>query len=111
MPKETMQTVRATHPDMPKVSHEVEEQAELEIKYRGYFEKQAKLAAKIASEGSLQLSPALDYNEIKGLRNEARARLLEVQPETIGQAGRIQGVTPADLSIVMIANHKAISVK
>lgn len=107
MPKETIQTLRAEHPDMPAASHEVEEQAELEIKYRGYFEKQAKLAAKIASEGSLPLSASLDYSQIKGLRNEARARLLEVQPETIGQAGRIQGVTPADLSIVMIANHKA----
>lgn len=106
MPKETIQTLRASHPDMPIASHEVEEQAELEIKYRGYFEKQAKLAAKIASEGSLPLSKSLDYSQIKGLRNEARARLLEVQPATIGQAGRIQGVTPADLSIVMIANHK-----
>ncbi len=109
MPKETIQTLRASHPDMPTTSHEVEEQAELEIKYRGYFEKQAKLAAKIASEGSLPLSKSLDYSQIKGLRNEARARLLEVQPETIGQAGRIQGVTPADLSILMIANHKASS--
>lgn len=109
MPKETIQTLRASHPDMPAASREVEEQAELEIKYRGYFEKQAKLAAKIKAEGSLKLSPALNYNEIKGLRNEARARLLEVQPETIGQAGRIQGVTPADLSILMIANHKASS--
>jgi tRNA uridine 5-carboxymethylaminomethyl modification enzyme len=111
MPKETLQTLHAAHPDMPTASHEVEEQAGLEIKYRGYFEKQAKLAAKIASEGSLALSSSLDYAEIKGLRNEARARLLEVQPATIGQAGRIQGVTPADLSIVMIANHKATSVK
>lgn len=109
MPKETIQSLRASHPNMPTASHEVEEQAELEIKYRGYFEKQAKLAAKIASEGSLPLSKSLDYNQIKGLRNEARARLLEVQPETIGQAGRIQGVTPADLSILMIANHKASS--
>lgn len=111
MPKETIQTLRTKHPDMPAASHEVEEQAELEIKYRGYFEKQAKLAAKIASEGALPLSESLDYNQIKGLRNEARARLLEVQPATIGQAGRIQGVTPADLSIVMIANHKAIGTK
>jgi len=109
-PKESIQSARKIY-DIPAISHEVEEQAELEIKYRGYFEKQAKLAAKIASEGSLPLSSSLNYNEIKGLRNEARARLLEVQPETIGQAGRIQGVTPADLSIVMIANHKATSVK
>jgi len=109
MPKETIQTLRANHPEMPAASHEVEEQAELEIKYRGYFEKQAKLAAKIKSEGSLPLSSSLDYNQVKGLRNEARARLLEVQPATIGQAARIQGVTPADLSIVMIANHKASS--
>lgn len=110
MPKETIQTVRANHSEIPVASHEVEEQAELEIKYRGYFEKQAKLAAKIATEGSLKLSPTLDYTQIKGLRNEARARLIEVQPETVGQAGRIQGVTPADLSIVMIANHKSTSI-
>lgn len=110
-PHNTMEQAHADFPDMPRASHEVEEQAELEIKYRGYFEKQAKLAAKIASEGSVKLSDSLDYNQVKGLRNEARARLLEVQPATIGQAGRIQGVTPADLSIVMIANHKAISSK
>lgn len=108
MPHTTIAQAREQF-NLPEASHEVEEQAELEIKYRGYFEKQAKLAAKIAAEGSLPLSSALDYNEIKGLRNEARARLLEVQPATIGQAGRIQGVTPADLSIVMIANHKAAS--
>jgi len=110
-PHNTMAQARVEFPDLPAASHEVEEQAELEVKYRGYFKKQAKLAAKIASEGSLRLANSLDYSAIKGLRNEARARLLEVKPDTIGQAGRIQGVTPADLSIVMIANHKAVSVK
>jgi tRNA uridine 5-carboxymethylaminomethyl modification enzyme len=106
MPHTTIAQARQQF-DIPAASHEVEEQAELEIKYRGYFEKQAKLAAKIKAEGSVKLADSLDYSQIKGLRNEARARLLEVQPATIGQAGRIQGVTPADLSIVMIANHKA----
>jgi len=48
----------------------------------------------------------MDYSTIKGLRNEARLRLQEVQPANIAQAGQIQGVTPADLTIILIAVYK-----
>ena len=85
------------------------EQAELTAKYSGYFTKQASLAAKLRGAEETAIATTLDYGLVTGLRNEARLRLSEVQPVTIGQAGRIQGVTPADLSIIMVANKKALA--
>ncbi len=94
--------------DLPSYDAEIDEQIEITAKYSGYFTKQSALATRLASENNCPLRP-LDYDQIKGLRNEARIRLKEVAPQTIGQASRIQGVTPADLSIVMIYNRKALS--
>jgi tRNA uridine 5-carboxymethylaminomethyl modification enzyme len=94
---------------LPDYGHDVDEQLELEAKYRGYFTKQAKLAEKLQELETQTLSPELDYALIKGLRNEARIRLSEVAPSTLGQASRIQGVTPADLSIVMVANRRELA--
>jgi tRNA uridine 5-carboxymethylaminomethyl modification enzyme len=107
-PASTMAETRQTFDLLPLPS-EVDNLLELEVKYSGYFEKQAKLAAKMEQEGSHLIAPGLDYDSVKGLRNEARARLKEVTPQTIGQAARIQGVTPADLSIVMVFNRRELA--
>jgi tRNA uridine 5-carboxymethylaminomethyl modification enzyme len=92
---------------LPETTTEIDEQLELEAKYSGYFQKQSRLADKLRQQESVAISATLDYSTIASLRNEARVRLLEVAPETIGQAGRIQGVTPSDLSVVMIHNKRA----
>lgn len=80
---------------------------ELEAKYHGYFAKQRRAAERMAARLGQPLAGELDYDAIAGLRNEARVRLKEVQPETLAQAARIQGVTPADLSLLAVANFAA----
>ncbi len=98
------------HYQLPSYGMEVDEQIELDAKYRGYFERQSGLAEKLQRQADQPLAK-LDFDAIKGLRNEARIRLKEVTPQTVGQAARIQGVTPADLSIVMIHNRKALAAR
>lgn len=96
--------------NLPSYGAEVNEQIELDAKYRGYFERQSSLAHKLRRQEEQPLAK-LDFDAIKGLRNEARVRLKEVTPQTVGQAARIQGVTPADLSIVMVHNRKALAAR
>lgn len=91
------------------IAGDIATQVESEIKYHGYFEKQRRLADKL-KERQLQVLPDnLNYKTLPGLRNEARVRLSEVQPTSIAQAGQIQGVTPADLTIIMIAAQKQVN--
>lgn len=85
---------------------EVAEQVVSEVKYSGYFEKQIREARKLKDRQMQELPSDMDYSQIPGLRNEARLRLQEVQPSNIAQASLIQGVTPADLTIILIAVHK-----
>ena len=93
---------------LPSYGTDVDEQLELNAKYSGYFERQVSLAEKLRHQEDQPLA-VLDFDAIKGLRNEARLRLKEVAPQTIGQASRIQGVTPADLSIVLVYNRRALA--
>jgi tRNA uridine 5-carboxymethylaminomethyl modification enzyme len=92
-----------------KIAEDISGQVEAEIKYRGYFEKQRRLAERLKERQRQVLPNDLDYKNIPGLRNEARERLSEVQPTNIAQAGQIQGVTPADLTIIMIAAQKQVN--
>jgi tRNA uridine 5-carboxymethylaminomethyl modification enzyme len=85
---------------------EVAEQVISEVKYSGYFEKQKREARKLKDRQMQKLPSDMDYSLVPGLRNEARLRLQEVQPANIAQASQIQGVTPADLTIILIAVHK-----
>lgn len=88
------------------VSGGIAEQVVSEVKYSGYFEKQKRQAEKLRDRQAQELPAELDYSVLPGLRNEARARLLEVAPVNLAQASQIQGVTPADLTIILIAAHK-----
>ncbi len=87
---------------LKKLPIDVLEQIEIEIKYDGYLKKQKVQAQKAKKLETKKLPPDLNYKEIPGLRNSARERLLEVNPLSIGQASRISGVTPADISILLI---------
>jgi tRNA uridine 5-carboxymethylaminomethyl modification enzyme len=78
------------------------EQAEVAIKYASYIEKENQMATKMEELEHYVIRERLDYRTIPALSNEAREKLLRVQPETIGQASRISGVSPADISILMV---------
>jgi tRNA uridine 5-carboxymethylaminomethyl modification enzyme len=81
---------------------EVIEQVEIQIKYEGYIEKQIQQVERMKSLQSKKLSPDLDYQSIQGLSIEAREKLSKVRPLNIAQASRISGVSPADISILLI---------
>ncbi len=78
------------------------EQAEIQIKYETYIDKEKKLADKIQSLDQYKINSEFDYNQITALSTEAREKLKKIKPSTIGQATRISGVSPADISILMV---------
>jgi tRNA uridine 5-carboxymethylaminomethyl modification enzyme len=81
---------------------EVIEQAEVQIKYEHYIEKEQKLAEKMSGLENHAIADTFDYDSIKGMSSESREKLKTIKPETIGQASRISGVSPADISILMV---------
>ena len=87
---------------LSKYSSITTEQAEIQIKYETYINKEQKLAEKIQSLDKYRINPEFDYNLIVALSTEAREKLKTVKPSTLGQASRISGVSPADISILMV---------
>ena len=87
---------------MGKYSTEEIEQAEIDIKYASYIEREQKLAEKIEGLEEYRILRDFDYDRVKALSSEAREKLKKIQPETIGQASRISGVSPADISVLTI---------
>lgn len=81
---------------------EVVEQAGIEIKYDAYIKKERELAEKMHQLEDHKIDPLFDYHRIPALSAEAREKLLKVKPHTLGQASRISGVNPADISILMV---------
>ena len=86
----------------PELPHAVWEQAEITIKYEGYIRRALKQVEDFRRMESRKLPSELDYLSIPGLRMEARQKLQDIRPENFGQAGRISGVSPADLAALMI---------
>ena len=86
----------------PSLSPAVTEEVEIQLKYAGYLSRQEKQVAEFKKEESRLLPGNLDYNAIAGLRLEARQKLSEIRPMSIGQAGRISGVSPADIAVLLI---------
>ena len=89
-------------PDRKELPADVIEQVEIEIKYEGYIQKQLKQVEQMKKLEVKQLPKDFDYNEIEGLRLEAREKLNKIKPLNIGQASRISGVSPADISVLLI---------
>jgi tRNA uridine 5-carboxymethylaminomethyl modification enzyme len=79
----------------------VREQLEIDAAYAGYLDRQAADAAAFRRDEDLQLAPDLDYGVLGGLSNEVREKLLAVRPLTLGQAARIEGVTPGALTALL----------
>lgn len=86
----------------PELSREIREQVEVEIKYEGYIKKQLSQVAEMRKLEVRKLSPDISYNDITGLSLEAREKLDKIKPINIGQASRISGVSPADISVLLI---------
>lgn len=78
------------------------EQVEISLKYEGYIKRQLRQVEEFKRLESRPLPPELDYDAVTGLRIEAREKLKKIRPENFGQAGRISGVSPADISVLMI---------
>ncbi len=78
------------------------EQAEIAVKYESYIEKEYSMAAKMGELENYIIKDKINYRNIPALSAEAREKLLKVEPETIGQASRISGVSPADISVLMV---------
>jgi len=81
---------------------EVLEQAEINVKYEGYIQREFELAEKINRLEHVYIPERLNFEEISSLSSEARQKLSQIRPRTLGQASRISGITPADISILMV---------
>lgn len=93
-------------PDRPDLPADVFEQVEISIKYEGYIKRQFAQAQEMRRLESKKLDETLDYQTITGLRMEAQEKLNRVKPQNLGQASRISGVSPADISVLMIYLRK-----
>ncbi|MBR2723979.1 MAG: tRNA uridine-5-carboxymethylaminomethyl(34) synthesis enzyme MnmG [Ruminococcus sp.] len=94
-----LETVDTNRPDLSK---SVFEQAEIEIKYAGYIKKQLDRVEQVQRMQEKELPVDIDYKEISGLRLEAQEKLNKIKPRNIAQASRISGVSPADISVLVI---------
>jgi len=83
-------------------SEEVLEQAEIKIKYASYIEKESLLAGKLETMDLKKIPDGFDFNTISALSAESREKLFKINPKTLGQASRISGVTPADISVLLV---------
>lgn len=89
-------------PNRPNLSDDICEQVEIRIKYDGYIKKQYQAAEQLKKLEEKKIPENIDYKDVYGLRLEARQKLEKIRPETIGQANRILGVSPADITVLMI---------
>ena len=92
----------AFDPERPALPKEQREAVEIEMKYAGYIARQEKQVEEFRKEESRLLPDDIDYLSISGLRVEARQKLAEIRPLSVGQAGRISGVSPSDIAVLLI---------
>jgi tRNA uridine 5-carboxymethylaminomethyl modification enzyme len=95
-----------TYADLPNrddsLQQDLIQQVEIEIKYAGYIDRQELEIEKFKSLEGKRIPESFDYSAIPSLRTEAKVKLSKIRPATLGQAARISGVSPADISIVMV---------
>lgn len=78
------------------------EQAEIKIKYESYFEKELEIVDKMKKMEDREINPEFNYHQLSSLSKEAREKLMKIKPRTLGQASRISGVSPSDISVLMV---------
>jgi tRNA uridine 5-carboxymethylaminomethyl modification enzyme len=101
-PELSYQDITKLSPSPNELSDEEMEQVEIQLKYEGYIQKSLQQVDKMKRMEGKRIPPWVDYTAISGLSSEAREKLRQVQPVSLGQASRISGVNPADISILMI---------
>lgn len=103
-PNNKLAEILVNNPDIKamKIDNDVVEAAIIDAKYEGYLIKQQRLVKNMGNLENVKLSVELDYNEIMHLRSEAREKLLAFRPGTLGQASRLGGITPADITVIQI---------
>ena len=100
--EESYDTLREKKPELPDFPREIKQQAEIEVKYEGYISRQQAEEKKFRRMEKLPLPADADYLNMSGLRIEARQKLDKQRPRSLGQASRIPGVSPGDITVLMI---------
>ena len=101
-PEITYRKLAGLDPNRPKLPEAVTEQVEINLKYEGYIERQRKQVEDFNRLECRKIPENIDYDQVKSLRLEARQKLKELRPSSIGQASRMSGVTPADIAVLLI---------
>ena len=101
-PELSYDALKELDPDRPVLIRGAAEQVNIRIKYDGYIQRQMKQVEQFQKLESKKLPETLDYDEIPSLRTEARQKLKEIRPVSVGQASRIAGVSPADISVLLV---------
>ena len=101
-PQVTYDDIAPFDPERPDLPEAVTQEVEIQVKYAGYLARQEKQVEVFRKEEQTLLPPDMDYMAIAGLRLEAREKLQQIRPVSIGQAGRISGVSPADIAVLLI---------
>jgi len=101
-PQITLEHLKPLVPEIDEYSPQVQEQAQISLKYEGYLKKQEAQILKARAMENWLLPEETDYQAIDGLRLEARQKLQKQRPRSLGQAGRIPGVSPADIAVLMV---------
>jgi len=99
-PEISLAQIRMLHPDVPRYSQAVDAQAEIQLKYEGYVSRQLEIVERFKKMENAQLPLHIDYSKISGLSREVCEKLSRVRPQSIGQASRIPGITPAAISLL-----------
>lgn len=94
--------LKAALDKIPNRKEEITEAAEIQIKYKGYIDRETMIADKLKRLENIQIKGRFDYSTLQSLSTEARQKLTRIDPETIGQASRIPGISPSDINILLI---------
>ena len=105
-PELSYEKIAALDPDRPALSSDITEQVEINIRYEGYIDRQKKQVQQFEKLEHRKIPAWIDYDDVGSLRNEARQKLKAFLPSSIGQASRISGVTPADITVLLIYLEK-----
>jgi tRNA uridine 5-carboxymethylaminomethyl modification enzyme len=100
--QQILENVESLHEKLAGKEVEFLEQAEIQVKYSGYIEKERNNADKLTRLEDMKIPADFDYNKIKSMSIEAKQKLTKIRPITIYQASRISGVSPSDISVLLI---------
>ncbi len=101
-PELKFQDICKIFPELNELDSKISNQIEIEVKYSGYIARQNQEISKLKKNENIKIPEGLNYEKIQGLSNEVRQKLIQTKPETLAQASRISGVTPAALSLLLV---------